>query len=174
MEITPEQRQQIYEEEKARLAGQEAVPAVAAPVNAPLAPRTAGTPILMGLAGAFGMVLAMGAFLLGLRACVAVGDQSPAVYGRSGDLKATVGVRGALVSISNGSEFDWDGCTAELNDGFAANVGTLAPGQTTRISTYAFTKEDGTRFSILRTKPIALFLACKVNGEQGSYYAKWD
>ncbi len=76
------------------------------------------------------------------------------------------------IEITNNENVSWNDCKLSLNNDYdRTSVLKLEPHSPLNNPYSLFTKDDGTRFNILLTKPKSVFISCQVNGiERTSYY----
>jgi len=149
-ELTPEERQRIYEEEKARAEAQAHVK------KAEDAKKS--RPVLIGC----GILLVL-FLLLVLVSIVASPKKELKPTPR---LSATVDFTGTQFIIENRDAFDWTAVTMEINPGlmaggFALTVRRLSAKQRYTVGALQFAKSDGTRFNPFTTKVQQFVITCE-------------
>ena len=78
-------------------------------------------------------------------------------------LHAGIHVNGGQWTITNNDDQAWVNTKLELNDDFKYDAGTVPSGESVSVRPVEFTRPDGTRFSLLRTKPQKLTIVAAVN-----------
>lgn len=172
-ELTPEEKQRIYLEEKERLEAQARLAAEGkSPVHV--------TPKVVSKKQGGGCALA----IIIIAIIVVIGILSPKKDGSDSggsapNLNAEVRFSGTQIIVKNKDPFDWSNIKIELNagmldSGYYYEGGSIGAGQTATIGILNFAKSNGERLNPILIKPrTATILADTPNG-RAAYSGKWD
>ena len=77
------------------------------------------------------------------------------------------------IEITNNENVSWNDCKLSLNNDYGRTpILKLEPHSPLNNPYSLFTKDDGTRFNILLTKPKSVLISCQVNGvERTGFYS---
>lgn len=166
-ELTPEEKQKIYNEEKTRLEAQEKVKKEAD------AKKTKS--------GCIGLIVLLVFITAVMWICgVFETDNKPQAPTKPlyVDLEASIKFTGTQFIITNNDSFDWKNVELEINpgilkSGYKLNAGLISAGKTYTVGAMQFAKPDGTRFNPFSIKPQSMSISCDTPKGKGFYSGEW-
>lgn len=162
-ELTPEERQRIYEEEKARLEAQEQLK------------KEQIQKTNKGCYGCLGVFVAVFAIILLISLVNGSGDKETAsdVVG----LHASYGRSATQVKVTNMDDFAWTEVELRLNPGVASayeyHLSELKPGESATIGLLNFTKSNGDRFNPFQSSVKELHIIAQTKQGEGATGFRW-
>jgi len=163
MTLSDQDKQRILEEEKERLKVRQQLQSEQS--TKPLIPKKKIPKWLpIGCGGLFVLVI-----IIIIIAAISGGGNNSS-NNPSTTLNAQVRYVGGLIYIGNNDDFSWTDVKCELNSGlissgYTYSINTLEAHSNQSISLSQFTKSDGTRFDILSTKPLNIY----IHANEGSF-----
>jgi hypothetical protein len=165
-DLTSEERQRIYEEEKAKRKFQEKVPQE----KKPSSQKNVGIGCL--------------AIIIIVAVIYFIGELGPNKSGTSSsksstiDLNAKAEFTDTQFTITNNDSFNWTSVELELNEGlirsgYKLTTPLMAAGQTYTVGAMQFAKPDGTRFNPFQIKPQSITITCDTPKGKGLYIGSW-
>lgn len=179
MNLTPEDRDRIYEDEKYRrevqgqLSGKDCVA-----TQGKRKDRPAGhipTPVGFLIVGLF----AVGLFYLVGKNTDTTASATPQVEdSRVVDLNGRVGFGENQFTIYNDDAFDWEQVRMEVNGGIVSGgyelkVPTIKAREAVKVGSMNFAKKDGERFNPFSMKPQKFFIECDTPQGRGHLLSEW-
>ncbi|UCG94449.1 MAG: hypothetical protein JSW13_01435 [Candidatus Aerophobus sp.] len=172
MELSPEEKKIIYEEEKARLEAQEKAKK-----------ELKAKKTKQGWLGCLGLIAVI--FIIALiGGLFTSGDKtkkssSTSTSSSTIDLKASVKFDGTQFVISNNDNFDWTNVKLEVNSGllrggFVLKAQRMSAGEIYTVGAMQFAKGDGTRFNPFTTKAQKFSIWCDTPKGKGFWYGGWE
>ncbi len=172
-ELTPEEKQRIYLEEKERL---EAQTRLAGERKTSVSVTQKKVSKKQGGGCALVIIIVAIIVVISILSPKKDGNNSS---GSSPSLNAEVRFSGTQIIIKNNDSFDWSNIKIELNagmldSGYYYEGGSIGAGQTATIGILNFAKSNGERLNPILIKPrTATILADSPNG-RAAYSGKWD
>lgn len=88
-------------------------------------------------------------------------------------LQAIVSHFAGRFEITNNDNYRWGNCDLDLNSDYSMKGINVEANETITVMAANFTKQDGTRFNILTTKPLKLFIYCRDTPNSRSTLVVW-
>ena len=170
-ELTPEEKQRIYEEEKTRLEAQ-------VQIKKKLEKKKTSS-ITWGcltLVIIIAIVWFIGIFSPSKRS---EAPPPPVQKKEEVELKATVRFTGTQFIIVNKNNFAWTNVKLDINpgtfkSGYVYKVSKISSNKEYTVGAMQFAKGDGTRFNPFTMKPKEIFIACDTPKGRGYYTGGWE
>ena len=164
MELSPEEKKRIYEEEKTRVEAQEKAKE-----------KSEAKKTKKGCLGCLGLIVVIFiiALVSGLFDSGDNTDKSSTI-----DLTASVSFTGTQFIIINIDTFDWTNVKLEVNSGllkggYVLKTQRMSSEETYTVGAMQFAKGDGTRLNPFTTKPQNFSIWCDTPRGRGFWYSEW-
>jgi len=169
MELTPEERQKIFAEEKARLEAQQTIQREQEQIKKN---KQKQTNLAAGL-GCFGFIM----FMIMLGAIGSLMSSKDQVEPKELKLNGITKFTGTQFVITNTDAYDWDNVSLYIDNvigGYKLTYHKIKSGETYSVGSAQFAKSDGTRYNPFTQKPKKLYIYADTPEGEGNCVFGWD
>lgn len=161
MELSPEEKNKIYEEEKVRAGAQEKIKKE----------KEGKEAIIKGISTLIAVIIVIGLGWYFYNKLQTLPEAPSSI-----DLKGDMSFDGRRFTITNYDDFDWTNIKLEINPGFVKGgfvlkIQKIGSGKTLAANATEFAKADGTILNPLIFKPQKLFISCDT--PKGKGFGGW-
>jgi hypothetical protein len=171
-DLTPEEKQKIYLEEKTRLEAKEKLEAEKKALDDEKKKKSQKN-----------TGIGCGVIILILAVLYIISQFSPSKSSNKGSstphLNASVRFTGTQIVIQNNDSFEWNNLRIELNSGllnsgYYLDASSIKAGTTATVGILNFAKSNGERFNPISMKARTVTIMADTPSGRGIYTGKWD